>query len=418
MNFIFAIKFLLLYPKLISTYVADPDEDRDPSQLIESRGYRAQIHHVETKDDYILTMFRIVNKSDLAYREKWATSKTPKYPVILQHGLLSSGGDWLIASSGGGTIMNNVTGKISPSNNLGFVLADYGYDVWLSNSRGNTYSRGHKHLDSKTDHKFWKFSYDQMIEFDTPAIIDYVLNATKRETLGWVGHSQGTMMMFGFLSQFPEQSHKIKPFIALAPVARVKEVTAPLRYAAKIPLIQKMLTQIPSEFMPNNPIVSIISKIVCKTQLREICSNLAFMIMGVGSKQLDERRLPVYFAHVPAGTSIQNIIHFGQNVKHGRFAKFDYGFFKNEKIYGSLKPPLYPIEKIMNPHIVLMHSSNDALADPSDVNWLKSQLKVPLMGDHLIPIPSWNHIDFLWGRDAGKYVHSLVLDHLKNFRHS
>lgn len=32
----------------------------------------------------------------------------------------------------------------------------------------------------KTDNEFWDFSYDEMIEYDVPAVIDYVLNATKR----------------------------------------------------------------------------------------------------------------------------------------------------------------------------------------------------------------------------------------------
>lgn len=75
MNCIFVIIFMLIYLKFILTHVADPDEDRDTKELIESRGYSAQIHQVTTKDDYILTMFRIVNKSDEAYKEKWANSK-------------------------------------------------------------------------------------------------------------------------------------------------------------------------------------------------------------------------------------------------------------------------------------------------------------------------------------------------------
>ncbi|KAJ8932344.1 hypothetical protein NQ314_014709 [Rhamnusium bicolor] len=40
-----------------------------------------------------------------------------------------------------------------------YVLADAGYDVWLSNMRGNTYSRGHKTLNPDRDQKYWDFSY-------------------------------------------------------------------------------------------------------------------------------------------------------------------------------------------------------------------------------------------------------------------
>lgn len=58
------IILLINFPIFILTYTVDPDEDRNPVELIESRGYSAQVHKVETADSYILTMYRIVSKSD------------------------------------------------------------------------------------------------------------------------------------------------------------------------------------------------------------------------------------------------------------------------------------------------------------------------------------------------------------------
>lgn len=39
-----------------------------------------------------------------------------------------------------------------------FRLADLGYDVWLGNIRGNTYSRKHLNMNPASHEAYWKFS--------------------------------------------------------------------------------------------------------------------------------------------------------------------------------------------------------------------------------------------------------------------
>ena len=51
---------------------------------------------------------------------------------------------------------------------------------------------------------------------------------------------------------------------------------------------------------------------LCNWQTRIFCSDLLFVIAGYDPQQLNSTRLPVYISHTPAGTSVQNMVHFAQ----------------------------------------------------------------------------------------------------------
>lgn len=64
-------------------------------------------------------------------------------PVLIMSGLLCGSADWV---------------NMGVNKSLGFILADEGYDVWMVNYRGTTWSKNHMTLDCKKDiKKFFNF---------------------------------------------------------------------------------------------------------------------------------------------------------------------------------------------------------------------------------------------------------------------
>ena len=100
--------------------------------------WTVESHVVQTQDDYFLKMFRIAPS---VLREE---DKKGRPALLIQHGMLSSSEVWVL------------------NKNLSFALkfATEGYDVWLSNSRGNIYSRGHLNLYNNP--LYFRFSFHEM----------------------------------------------------------------------------------------------------------------------------------------------------------------------------------------------------------------------------------------------------------------
>lgn len=104
-------------------------------ELVTKYEYPLESHTITTKDNYILTIHRIPHGKNNA-------EETNKPVVYLMHGMLCSSADWVL---------------MGPEKGLAYILADLGYDVWMGNARGNTYSRKHVSLEPDYDKSYWKF---------------------------------------------------------------------------------------------------------------------------------------------------------------------------------------------------------------------------------------------------------------------
>ncbi|OTF73299.1 hypothetical protein BLA29_014464 [Euroglyphus maynei] len=64
---------------------------------------------------------------------------------------------------------------------------------------------------------------------------------------------------------------------------------------------------------------------------------------------------------------------------------------------------------------MLISGVNDWLADPDDVDILRSQLSVRPLKDYVISFQLWNHADFLVGTNRGREQNSIILQWLYEF---
>jgi lysosomal acid lipase/cholesteryl ester hydrolase len=60
--------------------------------------------------------------------------------------------------------------------------------------------------------------------YDLPAVIDYILDRTRKHDMYYIGHSMGTTMFFVLTSLKPEYNAKIRLMVAFAPIVFMSDV--------------------------------------------------------------------------------------------------------------------------------------------------------------------------------------------------
>nr|CAH7769725.1 unnamed protein product [Callosobruchus chinensis] len=330
-------------------------------------------------------------------------SSQERPPVLMMHSLLCSSMDWVYQG---------------PEKSLGFLLADAGYDVWMGNVRGSTWSRKHVKLDPDKDNDYWEFSFHEHGYYDVAAYIDYILNVTQHKQLYYIGHSQGTTELFILTSMRPEYNKKIVHGIALAPIAIMTDVRSPV-----IGMIVKFKKQITNlfdlfdvhEILRSSQLLKDVASVFCAdgSPFQEICALVLFSVAGYDDPQLNKTFIPVIVQSTPAGTSAKNLVHFYTLIHSGKFTQFDYGRAENLKKYNSVVPPEYNLSGISVP-ITLYTSQNDYLSSMKDVVTLSQRLKNSVI--HKIKYKRFTHLDYLIAKDVDRLLNNGLIDYMNSIR--
>ncbi|CAD5218866.1 unnamed protein product [Bursaphelenchus okinawaensis] len=367
--------------------------------LIHHWGYVGEEHIAQTEDGWLLKLHRIPQGIN-------EYSKTSNKPVIiLQHGLQCSSDNWVL----------NL-----PHQSAGFVFADEGFDVWMVNSRGNTYTEHTKY--KRDDEEFWKFTSDDMQKYDLPAVFDLIEKVTNQSHFYYLGHSQGTYIMFAKLSEDFNFNHRIKKFFALGPGIRFKNIKGSFDFlydTTTYPITSSLWNSLAYSQL-GKPILSqetvkILTDWTCKTPLqRQYCAHVFYWFCGP-STTTNTTRMPVYTTHIPAGSSTANVQKYCQSRDKdtGGFRKYRYPTVEeNLKEYGQIDPPFYNLTNLNVP-LYLYSCPDDHLTTQKqlDEDLIPSLRPGVLKEDNRYP--GLSHMDLLWSLNATERVYKKIIETIR-----
>ncbi|CAH1179220.1 unnamed protein product [Phaedon cochleariae] len=373
-----------------------PDRDLSIVQIIRKHGYPVETHHVTTSDGYIITFYRVPHGRN--------RNATQKYPVLMVPGTCGCSENFIVAG---------------PNKATPYFLADRGFDVWLLNTRGNRHARRHVTLNPNNDKRFWDFGWHEVAVYDTPALIDYVLDHTKASQVYYIGHSQGTTSYMAFLAEKPEYNDKVRMSVQMAPSVLLGDTRTVVRILGKhASLIQSIFESFNIyELFPNgyNDIVNLLLKNICAETT--ILIDLCYVIIYFASIAKNIETEPIVLQHLfessPARCSIKELLHYFQIVHTGDFKQYDYGVQGNMRMYGSREAPLYNLSNVLSP-VSLFYAPSDTLVPIKGVQQLAKALpRVEVAYE--VPSEDFSHIDFITGRSINELVNKPMYELFKKY---
>lgn len=188
---------------------------------------------VESRDEPELYLIETADGARIAlhrFQQETGQSQEPqRIPVLFCHGIMS----------------NRYSFDLVAERSFPRHLASLGYDVWMVELRnsGAASTGGLFNFDD------YQHSMDAYIEFDVRAAIDTVLERADASKLHWVGHSMGSMVLYGYVSRFGDD--KLASIVSLGgPPQELFDGNMMMRLGVKVaPLVTKVMDKVPSGWM-------------------------------------------------------------------------------------------------------------------------------------------------------------------------
>ncbi|KAJ3164652.1 cholesterol esterase [Irineochytrium annulatum] len=323
--------------------------------------------------------------------------------VLLWHGFMMCSEVWVCLPN--------------PSQNLAFMLADAGYDVWLGNTRGNKYSCKHRSF-KPTEEAFWDFSIDHLALHDLPDAVSYILKVTGAPTLSYIGFSQGTAQGFSALSMNRRLNRQINLFIAMAPVSKPQGEN--IYHLANANFEQGIDNKLVNALVNTSPEVIYLlfgrkamvsstlfwQSIFTPATFATIIDICTWGLFSWSSEWISCKS--TVYRHLYSYTSVKMVVHWFQIMRNGRFQMYDENPTVIPNAAGGHLVPKFPTEHISTP-IAMFYGGKDTLPD---LGYILRESPNPVF---CLQIEEYEHLTFLWGRGIEKTVFPGVLGLLNEY---
>ncbi|KAI9317336.1 Alpha/Beta hydrolase protein [Zopfochytrium polystomum] len=414
------------------------------ADLLRLWSYPVETHHVPVPcpsgaRPLLLTLFRVPNPRFGTTRFASAASSTsadappkpcPLPTVLLWPGLGVDSSVFACAPDG-------------PHANLATVLADAGKDVWLANARGSRYATptgagaggGSDGSNDRIggDSAAAAASVDEIVARDVVAVVRYVKRVTGRETLSWVGFSQGALVGLAALSVVEELEGVVDVFVGLAPAIKPPKPNSTL------------MNSLLSAFGPEG-LYALLGRgrfLEIGRQIRPYLPASVYARLIDGAFKLlfdwdvarvgDRDRKTALYRHVFSGCSVRNVVHWCQNMHDAAATSFSHynsgrggasaaaassasavllglataataASNTTNAAFQPSQPAKYPLKHIQTTPLHIFFGTRDTFTDPAHAREHLPRAATIEM------VEGYAHLDFLWATDIGVKVWPRVLE--------
>jgi pimeloyl-ACP methyl ester carboxylesterase len=415
-----------------------------PSQILRARGFRAEDHHITTKDRYRIRLTRATNPLINKGRRGLKT----KIPILFTHGILESFNVFVVNSFNARprNFSNSSLAKMTlarawkrfasePSaKSLPLLALNHGHEVWLMSRRGfpgsqtqlgnpvrgvsgdssakqvdgaltaflaaiTDYGRLERQLKFSVNKQFWNFSLDEQARFDLPQAVDYVLAKTGRKQLSVVGHSAGGALTLMSLSVYPELGSKINSAILWSQAFSLGRKDIFAKLTASRPVLEGFSGAVPPTFATDQ--IQALVGLFCSPKVAQptLCETVGDLILGPSLGQAPLR--PEFLNSLLYSSSSHELAQLLQNVdKGGHMHRFDFGPRGNLAAYGCAQAPAYNLSRLTHKRLSFYEAATDFTVSVADIEATRRLLRVPHYR-HLIPGP-FNHNGYFYHKDNAR----------------